>query len=71
MESLALPTDVRRSTLAERQAVGIAEIGSAQAIGLTLVATLLSLAILEHFFLVIPLPFESQWKWGLRSRTVG
>jgi putative photosynthetic complex assembly protein 2 len=53
------------------QAVGIAEIGSAQAIGLTLVATLLSLAILEHFFLVIPLPFEALWKWGLRSRTVG
>lgn len=44
--------------------------GSFDAIGLTLLATLLSLAILEHFFLVLPLPFETLWKWwGLRSRT--
>jgi hypothetical protein len=35
---------------------------------MTLVATLLSLAILEHLFLVLPLPFENLWRWGLRSR---
>ncbi len=50
------------------QAVHAAGQGSFDAVGLTLVATLFSLAILEHLFLVIPLPFEALWKWGLRSR---
>jgi putative photosynthetic complex assembly protein 2 len=36
--------------------------------GLTLVATLLSLAILEHWFMVLPLPTTALWSWGLRSR---
>ena len=46
-----------------------ASAGSFDAVGLALVASLLSLAILEHLFLVIPLPFELLWKWGMRSRT--
>ena len=50
------------------QAVHAAGQGSFDAVGLTLVATLFSLAILEHLFLVIPLPLEARWKWGLRSR---
>lgn len=50
------------------QAVGLATIGSFEVVALTLTASLLSLAILEHFFLVLPLPFELLWKWGLRSR---
>lgn len=50
------------------EAVGAASPGSFQAAGLTLVAMLLSLAIAEHFFLVVPLPFEALWRWGLRSR---
>jgi putative photosynthetic complex assembly protein 2 len=33
----------------------------------TLVATLLSLAILEHALLVLPLPAERLWAWGMRS----
>jgi putative photosynthetic complex assembly protein 2 len=36
--------------------------------GLILVGTLLTLAILEHWFLVLPLPSEALWSWGLRSR---
>lgn len=38
-----------------------------------LLATLLSLAIIEHLFLVLPLPFTALWQWGLRShaRTQG
>lgn len=50
------------------QSVHEAGTGSFEAIGLTLIATLFSLAILEHLFLVIPLPFEALWRWGLRSR---
>jgi len=34
----------------------------------TLLATLLSLAILEHWFMVLPIPFERLWQWGMRSR---
>ncbi len=32
-----------------------------------LVASLLSLAILEHLLLVLPLPTEILWRWGLRT----
>jgi len=34
----------------------------------TFLATLMALAILEHWFLVIPLPTGKLWKWGLASR---
>jgi len=32
------------------------------------VAMLLSLALLEHWFMVLPLPSEKLWNWGMRSR---
>ena len=38
---------------------------------LALLGSLLGLAILEHWFLVLPLPFEELWRWGLRSRGLG
>jgi putative photosynthetic complex assembly protein 2 len=38
------------------------------ATSLTFAAALLSLAILEHWFLVLPLPSAAMWNWGLRSR---
>lgn len=40
----------------------------ARATGLTLVGTLLALAMLEHWFMVLPLPAEKLFNWGLRSR---
>lgn len=33
----------------------------------TLLATLLSLGILEHILLVLPFPSEALWKWGFRE----
>src|SRR4028119_209568 len=39
-----------------------------QAVGFTLLGTLMALAVLEHWFMVLPLPFEALWRWGLRSR---
>jgi putative photosynthetic complex assembly protein 2 len=36
--------------------------------GLTFLGTMMALAILEHWFLVIPLPAGKLWKWGLASR---
>ena len=41
------------------------EAGEAAAI---LAATLLSLGLLEHWFMVIPLPTHGLWQWGMRSR---
>jgi putative photosynthetic complex assembly protein 2 len=35
---------------------------------LTLVATLLGLAVVEHWFMVLPLPSAELWSWGLKSR---
>ena len=37
---------------------------------LTFAGTLLSLAILEHWFLILPLPSERLWQWGMHSRMV-
>ncbi len=39
-----------------------------QAVGETFVASLLVLAVLEHWFLVVPLPVDALWNWSLRSR---
>ncbi len=35
---------------------------------MTFSGSLLSLAILEHWFLVLPLPSERLWQWGMHSR---
>ena len=40
----------------------------AQAVGLTLVATMLALAIVEHLMLVLPLDATALWRWALRKR---
>ena len=42
--------------------------GSARATGLLLVATLLWLAILEHWLLVLPLQATALWQWAMRNR---
>lgn len=39
-----------------------------QATVLSFAGCLLSLAILEHWFMVLPLPATALWRWGLRSR---
>lgn len=38
--------------------------------GYTLLASLLALGVLEHWFMVVPLPISALWKWGMRSRSV-
>jgi putative photosynthetic complex assembly protein 2 len=35
----------------------------------TFIATMMALAILEHWFLVLPMPSQKLWDWGLASRT--
>ena len=36
------------------------------ATGFTLLATLAVLGLIEHWFLVLPLPVAGMWGWGLR-----
>jgi len=38
------------------------------AVALTLIATLLALGILEHWFLVLPVADSALWKWALRGQ---
>jgi len=42
-----------------------------EAVRLVLTATLLALGILEHWFLVLPLPDEALWAWALPGRKAG
>ncbi len=35
--------------------------------GYSLLATLIALALLEHWFLVLPLPTETLWRWSMRA----
>ncbi|MEY6433966.1 putative photosynthetic complex assembly protein PuhE [Thioalkalicoccus limnaeus] len=41
------------------------------AVSLTLIATLLALGILEHWFLVLPLADAALWKWAIRPEQTG
>lgn len=36
--------------------------------GCTFLATMMALAILEHWFLVLPVPAEALWNWSMKSR---
>jgi putative photosynthetic complex assembly protein 2 len=40
-----------------------------QSTGYTLLASLLALGVLEHWFMVLPLPIAALWSWGMGSRT--
>jgi len=71
--NLLFPVSVTVSTLIAAllvQGALAAEAGAFQATGLTLLAVLLALAILEHWFLVLPLPDAALWSWALRARAV-
>ena len=37
-------------------------------VGFTILATLVALGLLEHLFMVLPVPADGLWKWGLASR---
>ena len=42
-----------------------------ETIGYSLLAVLLALAVLEHLFMILPLPVVALWSWGMRSRRQG
>ena len=66
--SVIVSTLVAALVWQEAAAIGI---GGFDATALSFAATLLSLAVLEHWFLVLPLPSEALWAWGLRSHAAG
>lgn len=67
--NLLFPVSVSASTVAllllAQRAAGL---DVAAATPLVLLATLVALGLLEHWFLVLPLPVEALWAWGLASR---
>ena len=64
-----MPVSITLGTIATvilAQRVGAAT--PVQAASLTFVVTILALAVLEHWMLVLPLPFERLWIWVLNLR---
>jgi putative photosynthetic complex assembly protein 2 len=69
--NLLFPVSVTISTVVAALLVQQATAADAdvfQATGFTFLAILMTLAILEHWFLVLPLPAAALWGWGLKSR---
>lgn len=68
--NLLFPLSVTLSTIATWLLIG--EAGTAtnafDTTSFTFLATLMALALIEHWFLVVPLPSASLWSWGLWSR---
>ena len=55
-------------TVALALRIGHPGISPSQAAGYTFLVTMLALAVLEHWMLVLPLPFERLWSWVLNLR---
>lgn len=69
--NLLFPVSVTVSTVIAVHLVQTATAPGAsafQAAGFTFLATMMVLAILEHWLLVLPLPAAALWGWSLRSR---
>jgi putative photosynthetic complex assembly protein 2 len=45
--------------------------GAFEAVGCLLLAALTGLAVLEHWFMVLPLPVDAVWAWALKMRRRG
>ena len=45
--------------------------GQGEIVGYALIAALTALALLEHWFMVLPLPDERLWRWMLPQRETG
>jgi putative photosynthetic complex assembly protein 2 len=69
--NLFFPISVTVSTLIAFELIMAGLTASAEAadsLGFALLATIMVLAILEHWFLVLPLPSAFLWNWGLSPR---
>jgi putative photosynthetic complex assembly protein 2 len=68
--NLLFPVSVTLSTVATCGLIAQAATGTTDfaIAGYTMLAALMALAVLEHWFLVLPLPVADLWRWGLSSR---
>jgi putative photosynthetic complex assembly protein 2 len=68
--NLLFPVSITTSTIATWLLLDQAIAGSTgfAVAGFTMLAALMALAVLEHWFLVLPIPVASLWRWGLASR---
>ena len=69
--NLLFPVSVSVSTVIAMHLVQVASAADAspfQAVGFTFLATMMVLAIVEHWLLMLPLPASALWGWSLRSR---
>jgi putative photosynthetic complex assembly protein 2 len=72
--NLLFPVSVTVSTVVTMllvQKAAAAPSGSFEAAGFTFLSTIMGLAVLEHWFLVVPLPAQALWNWGMKSRSAG
>lgn len=70
--NLLFPVSITVSTVATALLImkaAASPAGSFDAIGYTLLATLMALAVLEHWFLVVPLPAEKLWQWAITGQS--
>jgi putative photosynthetic complex assembly protein 2 len=69
--NLLFPFSVTAATVVTaclvQQALAAAS-GTFEQVAYTLIAALAALGVLEHWFLIVPLPVTALWKWGLGSR---
>ncbi len=69
--NLLFPVSVTAATAVAVWLVQLAlapDLAPGQAVGLMLVASMLALGVIEHWFLVLPLPVDALWRWSLRAR---
>jgi putative photosynthetic complex assembly protein 2 len=67
--NLLFPVSVTAATaVAAMMVTSAVDAPPTAAIGLMLVTTMLALAILEHWLLVLPLPATALWRWAMRQR---
>lgn len=70
--NLLFPISVTVSTVitvALAQHAAASPAGSFEAVGALFLTTLMVLAVLEHWFLVVPIPAMALWTWSLKSRS--
>jgi putative photosynthetic complex assembly protein 2 len=70
--NLLFPVSVTASTIVAAWLVAAAAGGASDfaVTGFTFLATLMVLAVIEHWFLVLPLPAASLWQWWLEQRAM-
>ena len=49
------------------QQAAAADTGTASAIAFTLLATLMALAVIEHWFMILPIQADALWRWSLKT----